>query len=232
MEFSVKVARAELRDALKQLAVMIPAEATDDGILAFDDGELVMELPGGSIGVEAKGNWAGRVRFRSEIARTLSRQLPEGDPLEISVRDDRLYFGDRFSTGCSLCGPEAYSIELPIDPPLWAVLGLRVHHTEEAIEAAGLNERLDDADTEAWELIRRAAKPLAKLGVTRDEVVKLVPGCHPAKGWGASRLIPSYFCWVRRTASILDRGTSNHRNFLAAPAAVHSSRAVFTPGAP
>jgi hypothetical protein len=174
MTYSVNVSRAELRGAMKLLSGMIPKKEPAAAVISFDDGDLLIELPGGAMAVAAVGDWPGTVRVKSEVILRLWRTLPEGDPLQISVRGGRFYVGDGFSVGCELSSADGYSIGLPLDPPLWAVLGLKFAHTDDAIEAAGLRPRLHQAEERAAKLIARAVDSLAPLGVGPSDVEAFV----------------------------------------------------------
>ena len=181
MNYSVNVSNADLKDALRQLSRILSKKEPAEAVLVMEDGELLFELPGGPVGVDAVGEWSGRVRIQSHVVQRLGDNLPESDPLNIFVREDRLYFGDNFSVGCVLSGVDAYSIELPIDPPIWMILGLRMQHPEDAIERAGLKRRVTEAEERAARLIARAAETLAPLGVEMDDVRRVVEAAFRRK---------------------------------------------------
>ena len=69
---------------------------------------------------------------------------------------------------------EPNPIQLPIDPPLTLLLGLRLKFTDKEIFQSGYSNPLGEAEHKRKMLITKAANALEPLGVKRAEVEKLV----------------------------------------------------------
>jgi hypothetical protein len=59
-------------------------------VLGFDDGHLVLEIPGAADSVPATGHWPGLLRVPAVIILLLAQGEPPADPIEFSVDDEFL----------------------------------------------------------------------------------------------------------------------------------------------
>ena len=66
-KFSITVDRAEFQKALRILAKFVKSKRASEAVLSHVEGQLSIDLPGGNVLVDAKGEWAGTVRVPGAI---------------------------------------------------------------------------------------------------------------------------------------------------------------------
>lgn len=168
---SVTVSRKELQSALRTFTRVGRRVKQADAVVSMDDGNLVIALPGITASVPATGRWAGSVRIPGEVAVLLARTLPFQDPLHIRAGSKRLFIGNRsfpcdFSEGTG-------ELSVPVNATMLDLLLVAQTHDSDAIDAAGLRVLVDAAFEERDRAIAFAARTLAPLGVTSEEVETL-----------------------------------------------------------
>jgi hypothetical protein len=174
MNPTLKVNRNELQDLLAQLARFGQGVLKAKAILVFEDNQLVIRAPGMELKASASGEWQGQTSVALSLLVSLGESpLPEGNPLEVSVRSGRLHLGS-ISIPCAWEPRATRHIELPLDPPLASILRVARRHSREEIEAAGLTCWVEKASEKRAELIEAATRQLEQLGVRREEVELLV----------------------------------------------------------
>jgi hypothetical protein len=171
---SLRVNRAELGQALKTLARNTTSAARTEAVLSFRDKHLVIHAPGLELKVSAQGEWSGSARVAQTLLANLSRaELPEDDPLPLEVAAGRLNLGP-LALPCRWTGSPAPVIELPLDPPLIAILRITRKHTPEEIERAGLADLAVRAQKKKDELAAKACENLEPLGIQPSVILRLV----------------------------------------------------------
>jgi hypothetical protein len=173
MRYELKVNRKQLIDGLNLLRKAAKPKKTMEAVLSFEKGNFVVYVNGVSIEASAEGEFPGMIRIPAVQAITLAKVLPPEDPLTVSHDEERLFIGT-FSMRCLWHNVEPHPIQLPIDPSLPILLGLRLKYTHEQIFQSGYSNPLDEAEHKRKLLITKAANALEPLGVERAEVEKLV----------------------------------------------------------
>lgn len=185
---SVTVSRNELRSALRAFARVGRRVKQADAVVSMDAGNLVIALPGITASVPATGTWAGSVRIAGEAAVLLARALPFQDPLHIRAESNRFFIGNR-SFPCNFSeGTGALSV--PVNATMLDLLLVAQAHDSDAIDAAGLRVLVDAAFEERDRAIAFAARTLAPLGVTVEEVDALVHAAVARAGTTISSTTP------------------------------------------
>jgi hypothetical protein len=144
-----------------------------DAVLSYENGMLEICLNGHTIQATAEGSLPGLTRISGIRTINLSKVLPTDDPLIIAFDGERLYMGS-FSIPCVWHNVEANPIQLPIDPSLTTLLGLRLQYKEDEIFTSGFSQLVNEAEGKRKMLVRRAANVLEPLGVRLEDVERLV----------------------------------------------------------
>ncbi len=170
----VSVARHELVEALGRMARLIPQEESAEALVSVDEGMLSISVSGVSVSLPVFGTWTGEVRVSARFIRMVGLDPPAGDPLVVEVRDERLYFGTTLSAPC--VEQDGWKSEVPIALNATIVDVLRLHflYSHERLERAGLAKRVREAESIAVEAIREAATPLEPLGISADDLQRLI----------------------------------------------------------
>jgi hypothetical protein len=176
MNATLEVSRDELARALAFLRRFTKGRYQADAILRFDGNELVVSTIGIERRIPARGSWPGLARVPAAYLVALSRDLPDGDPLLLSVENDRLSMG-RFSVTCVWHEGSEPPIELPLSPPLYTVLGLHYRYTDQQVARSGLAKTLTRAQERATRITDTAARVLAPLGVKLADLSELTERC-------------------------------------------------------
>jgi hypothetical protein len=173
MRHELKVNRSELLDGLIRLKKAAKPKKNMEAVLSFERGNFVVFINGVSIDASASGEFPGLVRIDASKAINLAKALPSEDPLTIAHDEERLYIGT-FSLGCTWHNVQLHPVQLPIDPPLPLLLGLRLKHSNQEIFQSGYSNPVGEAEHKARMLITKAANALEPLGVKRADIEKLV----------------------------------------------------------
>jgi hypothetical protein len=162
--FSVTVSRSDLSSALKQIIKVVKVKNSDEAVLSCEGSTLLIGFPGGEVSIPCKGSSPGRIHLPLQRLVPLGTSLPDCDPFPISVEGDRVLVGT-MQFGCTFEAEAGPAIELPLDPPLWTLLALKLDYSEEDIQRHGLSKKVGEAESRRDELIEKAARTLAPLGV-------------------------------------------------------------------
>ena len=176
MTASLKVNRADFAKALKILRKFIKPKQREEALLSFENGMLSIEIVGMEAKVPAEGAWSGQVRIPCAAVRAFSQALPEDDPLHLRLAEER-FFVAGLSVPCSWQDSEKQKIQLPLDPPIHVILGLRIKYTDEEITQSGLMKTVQLAEERRDGLIKQASKVLQSLGVTLSDLRRVVDEC-------------------------------------------------------
>lgn len=174
MRHELEVNRAELVEGLEKLRKLVKKPKPHmEAVFSFEEGNLVVFLNGVSIFASAEGSLPGMARISGIRAISLSKAIPTDDPLTVALEEGRLSFGS-LSIPCTWHDVEPNPIQLPIDPPLTVMLGVRMKYSEDEIFKSGLSKPVGEAEAQRNMLIRRAANALEPLGVHISDVERLV----------------------------------------------------------
>jgi hypothetical protein len=173
MRYELKVNRKDLIDGLNRLRKAAKPKKNMEAVLSFENGNFIVFINGVSLDAQASGEFPGLVRIDASKAISLAKVLPPDDPLTIAHDEKRLYVGT-FSLGCTWHNVKAHPVQLPIDPPLPLLLGLRLKYSHKEIFESGYSNPLGEAEHKAKMLITKAANALESLGVKREDVEKFV----------------------------------------------------------
>lgn len=171
------VGRADLATALRLFRKFLRAKVrTDEALLTYEERHLTLELGGMATSVRAAGEWRGKARVPGWFIRNFARLLPEADPIHLEVRDGK-FFLENTSTSCAWQDLGCEPIELPMDPPLSAVLHVAFTREEDEIANSGLTATVERALKRRDLLVSRAAEILAPLDVQERDLVGIVEEC-------------------------------------------------------
>lgn len=173
MIFSVQVDRSELAAALRTLSKFIKRDQAAEAVISLVDSALQIDLPGGAVGVAADGQWEGEVRAPGSFIVRLAKALPPSDPMPIHVDQDRLHFAS-LSVLCTIQPARCSTIELPLDPSLIDILRVRLDHSDDEIEQAGLSPLVREAEQRRDSIVLQAHNSLRTLSVNRTDILDLV----------------------------------------------------------
>lgn len=174
MKYELKLDRSELVNGLKRLRKTAKRKTKSDAVFTFEKGNFVVFLDGVSIEVAAAGAFPGMVRISGIKALNLAEILPTDDPLTIGLDRNKLFLGRTFSMPCIWHNVAPNPVQLPIDPSLPVLLAVSDKYSDEEISQSGLTDQLAKAEARAKGLITQAANILIPLGISRDQVQKLV----------------------------------------------------------
>lgn len=168
--YELTVDGRELTDAMR-LLVRSKRSAGKEMTLTFAD-ERVAEISGAAVGVAAKGTWPGTVTLTRNATSSLARVGKEKNVLTVTP-DERLKVGGT-SFRCRRAPLRSVSIDLPLDPTLTQLLRLRGAHADEDLLAAGLLERVEQAQKKLADMIQSAALRLKEVGDFREPIDQIV----------------------------------------------------------
>jgi hypothetical protein len=180
MNPSLRVDRAELDSAIRNIARHDAGVENVDAVFTLEDGQLVVRVPGMELRASACGEWNGTCRIALSVLRPLARAgLPESDdngPYLVSVADGRLKLGP-LSLSCEWEAVVTPAIQLPFNPPLVLILQLPLLHPRKEIERSGLAQVVAEAEERKRQALSDAAGILRALGVRRYDLERLAEEC-------------------------------------------------------
>ena len=172
---SLQVSRAGLVAALNTIRKMRKPRSPGDALVSFADGKIALAVLGLTIRATAEGTWLGQAKIPIAFLTHLTK-VPSSlwsDPVPIRVADGRFYI-ETFYIDCVWEQVEQNRIELPINVTLRRLLAMGFYHSMDAMDRSGLLNDYEDAVRRRDILITRAADILSPLGLTQDDVVRLV----------------------------------------------------------
>jgi hypothetical protein len=137
--------RDDMLDAFKTLRKLCKPQPEEEAIVSYDGACLHFELGGMAVTPAAKGSWAGQARVPGKFILGLAKLPPNGDSIQIRMKDGRFYFGSS-SIECKWQPAWSKQIELPINPSITDLLTLRFHYTDEDIATSGLAQSVRKAE--------------------------------------------------------------------------------------
>jgi len=167
--YSLSVPRPGLEEAFRLVRKLCKPKRGEEAILSFDGACLHIECGGMTVAPGAQGNWPGQVRIPADFLQVLAKYPPSGDPVQFSVKDDRLHVGSS-SIKCTIQSAWSKSIELPMNATFAQILALQFTHTPEEIEAAGYSKMVNQAKSSADVRIAKAATHLKDFLIEPQEL--------------------------------------------------------------
>lgn len=170
---AVTVSRESFLAAVRPLRKFVKRKDPGEAIISMEGEDLSIAAMGVATAMPAAGEWAGEVRVPARFVLMLAVAPPEGDPLTVEVRDGRFRIGS-LSIACELSDSWKSEIPLPIDATPVQILRLRLQYSPHRIEKAGLSKRVAAEEEKAMSMINKAWKELQPLGVTPEDLKRLV----------------------------------------------------------
>lgn len=140
--------------------------AFSDGFLSFEVGELV-------VAVRAEGEWHGRASISAQLLGVLALAPPIEDPVAIIFDGDRLQIST-VTMRCDWDQDGAHLIQRVENPDIIDLLALDRTVPRSEFHGTDLGKRITQAKRAAGGAVTRAAKLLAKLGITEAELWDMV----------------------------------------------------------
>ena len=172
---TLTVSRAELTTVAKRLKKLATARRLNSGevVVSFDDGALILDVPGGRDAVPATGRWPGRVRVPARLVLLFALGEPEVDPVVLSYRDGFLHV----HTGASTIKLKAHRedispprIEVPLNASDREYLQLPLRYPKDQIVSSGLDKQVKTAETLFQRKLDRAFPIFSPYGITREHL--------------------------------------------------------------
>ena len=140
--------------------------AFNDGFLSFEVGELVAA-------VRAEGEWHGRASISAQMLGLFALSPPIEDRVAIVYGGDRLKIST-VTMRCDWKQDGAHLIQRVENPGSIDLLAMERTVSRAEIHGTDLGKRITQARRAAESSVNKAAKSLAKLGITEDDLWNLV----------------------------------------------------------
>ena len=142
-------------------------------LLGFDDGYLVLEIPGAADAVLATGNWPGLLRVSGVLLLILAKGEPPADPVEFIVDREFLYVCAGVAKLKWAAHWEDISpprIEMALDAPDRDLLRLVLDFPTSQIISSGLERSVEAAEKRFQIAVDRAYAATKRYGINRPEL--------------------------------------------------------------
>lgn len=173
---SLTVERQTLLKALQVLKKSATPQKDEKALLGFADGMLIINVTGMRASIAAEGEWPGEARVDAAMLLRMSRAVPPGDPVIISIADGTLAI-NTFHIACAWQDAGWRVPFLPRNPTLLDLLRLPYDAFPQEIEASGLGEAVQNAVKERNKRINQALAILSPLGVTLEDLLSIIENC-------------------------------------------------------
>jgi hypothetical protein len=142
-------------------------------IIGKNGPDLWIRASGVETSVYAEGDWPGEAVIAEAGLRALVSLPLKGDPIVVSMRDDRLVV-EGLSFPCEWHPSGSAVVQLPLNPDLREYLVADTQYDEATLRASGVFQQVQDAKAERDKLLREAGKVLAPLGVSEEALMEQV----------------------------------------------------------
>ncbi len=142
-------------------------------LVAFEGGFLSIESGEATAVMRAEGEWYGRATFSPNILVALANVPPDCNPVPISYADGRLFIAG-FSMACQWVSAIKANVSLLTEPSLMDFLALERTIPRGELCGTALGKNIRSARSAAERKITAAAKHLALLEITEDEIRNLI----------------------------------------------------------
>jgi hypothetical protein len=167
----LRVTLAEFKQATKvfvrkRLALGTVLMAFEGGFLSLESGEVTAVM-------RAEGEWHGRALFSPSVLRALATVPPIADPIPIAYAEGRILFGG-LTIPCQWSLPSQELVQELLNPDLIDLLAMGRTLSRADMRGTELGKRVRSAIMKADRRIGNAAKQLADLGISEQEIRALV----------------------------------------------------------
>jgi hypothetical protein len=172
MAYDLAVDRRELVNGLRRF-IRADVWPSQKAAVAFDGRFFSIKAANRVIVAHAQGTWPGLAYVRANVVIAMAMAPPEGEPVRVSCDGKRLRFGS-FAVMCAWQPISATLLSLPAAPD-WVEALSREYHACRAQATLGGNppDRLR-SEQQLARLVSRAARPLAALGITEEDIRSLI----------------------------------------------------------
>ncbi|MCX8014763.1 MAG: hypothetical protein N2748_01975 [candidate division WOR-3 bacterium] len=150
-----------------------PKRYGGESVLSYKDGILTINNKGFTFRIEAKGKWQGSVIVPTIYLSELGKLLPSDPIIIIKTIGNQFYLGPS-GFDCITYNEEIPYIELPVEPPLWMILGLKFKYNNDELEKARILNMVKKAENDLQNIIEKVAKVLRPVGINATEIEKFI----------------------------------------------------------
>ena len=184
MEYRITINGGEFRHALNQFKMprkrkrakkVRKLNGSEKALLSFDGKFFSIEAFEVTAVLHAKGHWPGVATIFAEYVAALAEVPPQDESLVLTCDERRVRIGTT-SVPCEWRPISEILMEIPAAPDWIDLLRMPYRCTRAQILAAGMQPKIDGAERELQKVLKRAAKPLAPLKVTVEDLRSLVEG--------------------------------------------------------
>ena len=173
MGYGLAVDRRELISGLRRF---IRAEVwpSQKAVIGFDGRFFSIKAANRVIVAHANGTWPGLAYVRPNAIVAMALAPPEGEPVQVSCDGKRLKFGS-FTVMCAWQPVSVTLLSLPGAPDWLEALSreYRASRTQSLLDGSS-DYRVIKSEQQLARLVSRAAKPLAALGITENDIRSLI----------------------------------------------------------
>lgn len=173
MAYDLAVDRRELVNGLRRF-IRTEVWPSQKAVVGFDGRFFSIRAANRVIVAHAQGTWPGLAYVRANVIIAMALAPPTGEPVRIWCDGKRVRFGS-FVVMCAWQPISATLLSLPAAPD-WIEALSREYRTgrgQTVVDGAKVG-RLVKSEQQLARLVSRAAKPLAALGVTEEDIRSLI----------------------------------------------------------
>ena len=142
-------------------------------LLSFEGGYLMIEAGDRMGAMHATGEWNGRASFSSDVLIALAKVPPHGDFFEITYEKSKLRIG-HLTVGCDWEIVSAPFLKKVTSPGVLDLLAMDRTLPRTEIHGTGLAKQIRSARSQLARNLSKAAKLLAEVEITEDDLWELV----------------------------------------------------------
>lgn len=169
----VQVAREDLAAAIGSWRGWKRSQFSAEVQVYLDGDALVIDSGGSAVEVPCSGIWECVARVPVDYFLGLIGKLPPNPSIDVRVSGERFYIGSS-SIGCVVQPLHVSEPDLIFNPTLADILALAYSRTPEQLDQAGLRPKVVEAEEKAAKLVDNAMVHLAKLGVSREQLMAFI----------------------------------------------------------
>lgn len=173
MEYQLSVDRYDLLDGLKKFKSPRRIRSLERALLGFDGKYFSIEALDQVIVAKAEGLWPGIASVSATLIVALAKVPPAGDPIMVMCTGSRLQLGS-LAMDCTWQPVSHTLLRLPATADWAEAISLKYCATRAEILAGKLEGKIRNAERKLDSLIVKAAKSLAPVGVTEQDIRSIV----------------------------------------------------------
>ena len=166
------ISLADFRSVLKLLKIPVRAARSGDLLISHVGNSVRFVTQGMETSITGQGYWPGTARVSAKYFLPLIKIPPDRDPVTLRFVNGRLKI-ESFTIPCKWQSTVPVPIDLPLDAPAIDVLRLRLKHSLDDLDGAGLLTKLGEFEKDVRKKIKRAAALLTPYGITEEELARL-----------------------------------------------------------